>query len=373
MTADEIKEALATRAEDFARWLFPAGRLNGSEWQIGSVDGEPGKSLSIRVNGAKVGVFKDFATDNGGDNLVELYAQAKSVPFKEALRACADWSGVVVSPTGNQRTNWSAPVRHAKVKPKRIDVMPDVVASAWNEGVDYILAHPDKAEQLASFRGWPVEFAQYVVGCGVISLPLRYNEREIAFQVVVPEGEPGSMVTRPIGYHVRVKGKMGTGASWLYQPSAGEHGQGIPPLPFILGDFEAATLLVVLEGQWDAITFALAAGWLGEGRLWPAKVGLIGIRGAHGWKTFLEYYERFWPERPNCLLIPDADDAGRKWYGSEDCFATRLSKFCRKVAVVDCGPHKDFNDLYRAEQPGPQVIGELLASHGMNVESELTV
>ncbi|MEO5717424.1 MAG: hypothetical protein ABIR29_02505 [Chthoniobacterales bacterium] len=368
MTANDIKEALGNRAEDFTKWLLPAGRLNGAEWQIGSINGEPGKSLSIRVDGAKVGVFKDFATDDGGDNLVELYAQAKGVPFKEALRACANWLGVGVSPTANKRTNWSAPVRY-KVEPKRIGAMPDTVAAAWNEGVDYILAHPDKAKQLASFRGWPVEFAQYVIGSAVISLPLNRNERGVAFQVVAPAGERCAMTTRPVGFHIRLK--HGKGGGWLYQPSAGEHGQGIPPLPFILGDFETATLLVVLEGQWDAITFALAAGWLGEACLWPAKVGLIGIRGANGWKTFLEYYGRFWPERANCILIPDADDAGKKWYGSDDCFATRLSKLCRKVAVVDCGPHKDFNDLYRAEKPGPQVIGELLASHEMTVESEV--
>lgn len=370
MNAAQIKQALNDRAEEFAQWLFPSGRQSGFEWLVGSLNGEEGKSLSVRLDGPKAGIFKDFATDDGGDNLVELYAQAKGVPFKEALRVCNDWLGVSANSIIHGRTHWPVSSQQVKVKSKCIGVIPDVVAAAWNEGVDYILAHPDKSEKLATFRGWPIEFTQYVIGCAGISLPRNRNERGIAFQVIAPEGERGAMTTRPVGYHSRLRDA--DGGRWIYQPSASEHGQGIPPLPFILGDFETASLLVVLEGQWDALTFALAAGWLGEGCLWPAKVGLIGIRGAHGWKAFLECYERFWPERANCLLIPDADDAGKKWYGSGDCFATRLSKFCRKVAVVDCGPHKDFNDLYRAEKLGPEVISDLLASHGMAIESEVT-
>ena len=71
--------------------------LKGGEWQVGSLDGEAGKSLCIRVRGPKVGVFKDFATDEGGDNLVELYARAKRIEFRPALRACADWLGMSLS------------------------------------------------------------------------------------------------------------------------------------------------------------------------------------------------------------------------------------------------------------------------------------
>jgi twinkle protein len=93
MDAQTIKDLLNERAEDFVRWLFPAGEKNGSEWQIGSLDGTAGKSLSIRIAGDKVGIFKDFATSDGGDNLLELYIQAKKVSIKEALRDCAGWLG----------------------------------------------------------------------------------------------------------------------------------------------------------------------------------------------------------------------------------------------------------------------------------------
>jgi Toprim-like len=93
MDAQEIKLALAERGEDFARWLFPAGRKNGNEWLVGSLAGEPGKSLAIRVVGSKVGVWSDFATGDSGSNLLELYIQTRQVDCAEAIRACAEWLG----------------------------------------------------------------------------------------------------------------------------------------------------------------------------------------------------------------------------------------------------------------------------------------
>jgi len=93
MDAEATKELLNDRAEEFARWLFPAGRKNGNEWLVGSVNGESGKSLGIRIEGDKVGLFKDFASGEGGSNLVELFAQARKLPFTDALHACQEWLG----------------------------------------------------------------------------------------------------------------------------------------------------------------------------------------------------------------------------------------------------------------------------------------
>ena len=74
MDAQATKEALNGRTEDFVQWLFGRPKRNGYEWQVGSLSGVAGKSLSIRISGDKVSVFRDFATDDGGDNLVELFA-----------------------------------------------------------------------------------------------------------------------------------------------------------------------------------------------------------------------------------------------------------------------------------------------------------
>jgi hypothetical protein len=378
MNAAEVKGALNDRAEDFARWLFPAGRKNGTEFLVGSLSGEAGKSLSICISGSKVGVFKDFATGDGGDNFVELVTQARSIAFKDALKVCAEWLGEPITAsreTAGTRTKegrsnrFMGSVGEEVVPPLRF--MPGPVSAAWKEGVDYALEHPDVADNLAQLRGWPADFAHYIVGCAAVSMPRHKNMRGLAFLVVAPEGERGTMGTRDIGYHIRLEPKSGENASWRYAPNEAEHGHSIPALPFILGDFDSANLLVIAEGQWDALTFALAAGWLGDECLWPDGVGLIGIRGASGVDTFLQWYHRFWPRGANCLVLADADPAGSRWYSGDCSFVAKLSSLCRKVAAIDCAPYKDFNELYRHENVGPEEVQQLLASHGMAIENEV--
>lgn len=97
MSADEIKIALAASAEEFTRSLFPNGCKESNEWRVGSLNGEAGQSLAICISGRKAGIFKDFATDESGDNLIELLAQARGLPFKNALHAAAEWLGAPVT------------------------------------------------------------------------------------------------------------------------------------------------------------------------------------------------------------------------------------------------------------------------------------
>lgn len=93
MDTQEIKERLNSRAQDFANWLFPAGRKNGNEWLVGSLTGESGKSLSIRIAGSKLGVWSDFATGETGSNLLELYIQTRQVNCGQAIKECGEWLG----------------------------------------------------------------------------------------------------------------------------------------------------------------------------------------------------------------------------------------------------------------------------------------
>ena len=96
---------------------------------------------------------------------------------------------------------------------------------------------------------------------------------------------------RDIGFHCRLKpSARDEKASWRFVPNEQEHQQTTPALPFIIGGswFDTARLLIITEGQWDSLTFALAAGWLGEGCIWPERVCIIGIRGAQGVNPFLQ-------------------------------------------------------------------------------------
>ena len=146
MTATEVKAALANRAEEFVSWLFPAGRKNGGEWQVGSLRGEAGKSLNIRIAGAKVGVFKDFASGEHGDNLVELYVQARGVDFTAAMHTCADWLGVAVTRNHYPAvTRTAPPTQPARAKP---------ALPAMDDGCDEELRALAKARNISYAAAW---------------------------------------------------------------------------------------------------------------------------------------------------------------------------------------------------------------------------
>lgn len=76
-----LNAQLIANAQEFLCELFPAGYINGQEFCIGSLDGEPGQSL--RVNMA-TGVWADFAADVSGADLISLYAAKNNLTQAQA-------------------------------------------------------------------------------------------------------------------------------------------------------------------------------------------------------------------------------------------------------------------------------------------------
>ena len=72
------------------KW-FPAGRLNGNEFEVGDLQGNPGKSLKINV---KTGVWKDFNTGESGGDMISLYAAIHNLKQGEAARELAQELGI---------------------------------------------------------------------------------------------------------------------------------------------------------------------------------------------------------------------------------------------------------------------------------------
>ncbi len=73
ISADSIRERLNASAQEFVQWLF-SGRALVSRGQarVGDTHGTPGASLSIQLTGPDTGLWKDHATEQGGD-LIGLY------------------------------------------------------------------------------------------------------------------------------------------------------------------------------------------------------------------------------------------------------------------------------------------------------------
>ena len=93
MNAHELALLMADSAVSIAQHLYPKGKKAAGEWKLGSLSGEEGHSLSIRLNGAKRGLWKDFATDEGGD-LLDLWAAAKGMSITEAMVDAKAYLGV---------------------------------------------------------------------------------------------------------------------------------------------------------------------------------------------------------------------------------------------------------------------------------------
>jgi putative DNA primase/helicase len=110
-----IARDLLGRAEWYVEQWFPNGRRDGHEWKIGSLAGEAGRSLSINL---RTGVWKDFASDEGGGDLLSLYAKSRGLAMLAAARDLGlvrdDGAGAFsppvnpppAQPTSVQRTLW---------------------------------------------------------------------------------------------------------------------------------------------------------------------------------------------------------------------------------------------------------------------------
>src|SRR3954464_14734324 len=73
INAETIRERLNSSAESFVGWLFSGRALcRHGMARVGDVMGTPGASLSISLSGPDVGLWKDHATNEGGD-LIGLY------------------------------------------------------------------------------------------------------------------------------------------------------------------------------------------------------------------------------------------------------------------------------------------------------------
>jgi putative DNA primase/helicase len=81
------REALRRAPAILQEWL-PGGKIQGHYYLAASIRGGLGSSL--KVNLEKNGIWKDWATGEGGSNLIALYAQIRSIGYKEACDELAD-------------------------------------------------------------------------------------------------------------------------------------------------------------------------------------------------------------------------------------------------------------------------------------------
>lgn len=94
ITAKEIAERLARESERVCHWLYPNGKIDSGEFCVGSVDGEAGKSLKVRLSGSRAGVWADFASDVDKGDLLDLIAAKNHCSIAHAIKAAKDFLGI---------------------------------------------------------------------------------------------------------------------------------------------------------------------------------------------------------------------------------------------------------------------------------------
>ncbi len=87
LTVADISAELAARVDAVVPELLPSAKRSGNYWHIGSVAGEPGKSLYILRSGPRAGWWEDTATGEHGD-LLDLAGAVNGTD----LRGACDWA-----------------------------------------------------------------------------------------------------------------------------------------------------------------------------------------------------------------------------------------------------------------------------------------
>ena len=95
-SARDIAQMLRSHAESVGLMIFPGARKAGGFLNIGSLHGEPGDSLKIRLTGPKVGTWADYAESKGhplgtGDMLKLTFPFAAPTPAAVFRRADMLW------------------------------------------------------------------------------------------------------------------------------------------------------------------------------------------------------------------------------------------------------------------------------------------
>ena len=106
--------ALAAYPGLLSRW-FPNGRAHGHEFRVGNLLGEAGESLSININ---TGVWRDFASNDGGSDPISLFAARLGLKQGEAKNRLAEELGLATNHNGDRRRQRTSKPRSSGRRPR---------------------------------------------------------------------------------------------------------------------------------------------------------------------------------------------------------------------------------------------------------------
>ena len=120
---ERLKAELGFRLESVLHYLLPGGRVVRNEYEAADTTGTSGRSLKVRLDGDKRGVWSDFATGEIGSDPIDLWQAVKRCDFPTALKEIEGWLGLAPP--------IPARVKSADKKPNKETILPPPSAT-WH-------------------------------------------------------------------------------------------------------------------------------------------------------------------------------------------------------------------------------------------------
>jgi hypothetical protein len=223
---EHLAGKLNERALEVCKFLLPVGGVIGSEWRVGSVEGEPGKSLGVCLTEDKLGLWKDFAgeDDEAGRDLVSLWCKVRRVNLRAAAREIEQWlKGCLPADCATPHSEESA----ADKTPLEAQLI--ISAEEWGTYVSDLT--DDILFDMCRWRGYSLDFGHWLRRSKLVAL----YDGGIGFPI-----HDERRCIKGIHYY------LGKSKRWRTTCRAA---------PLIIGDLSTAKSIHVFESQWDA--FAL--------------------------------------------------------------------------------------------------------------------
>ena len=146
----EIAGLLAGRVEAVCQWLLPQGKREGREWRAGSIGGDAGQSLGVNLSG-KAGVWRDFADNAKGGDLIDLIQAVHGCNKAEAVKEAKEFLGI------SDDMPAFLPQRKAYSRPEK----PRGITKPGEEMLHWFAARGISAEVVKAFKVGQIETKQH--------------------------------------------------------------------------------------------------------------------------------------------------------------------------------------------------------------------
>lgn len=128
--ASEVKISASQKLKEIISDIYPDAKIRGAEARLGSINGEPGSSMSISLDPTKFAAFYDHASEDKGD-LITILEHTKGLKYGETI----EWLG------SNYTSCVKREYEHKSVqKPKVKQIAHDYVPLT-QEIIDYAIDH----------------------------------------------------------------------------------------------------------------------------------------------------------------------------------------------------------------------------------------